>query len=388
MAVVIFAPRKRPDGALAKPIYAFLQKLSENDALPGLHIEPINNCVDARARTGRVNDMWRAVLFKIQPPGDEAHYVFTGVWPHDEAIKLAQTATLKTNPVNGLPELIMATDAGTPGRPPHQARVAPPDNSEREQTPWLLTVNPGITVADLTDELGVPATLAERAIAARDDDEIMALAEQAAAEWQGLALLDLAAGKSVAEVRDTLSIEEPNLAEQASEEERLLAGLRAPAARMQFAWLEDEAELREVIEQGDFTRWRTFLHPEQRRYVERRYNGAFRLTGGAGTGKTVVLLHRARMLARHDPSARVVLTTFTRNLAATLAENLTSLDSSAASRNCAWSTGCAGHRGRRGGRGSPPARCRRRPRPGRRRGSRPGREPRQRANNQHPHDLE
>ena len=70
---------------------------------------------------------------------------------------------------------------------------------------------------------------------------------------------------------------------------------------MQFAWIEDEEELRQVIEGGDFAKWRVFLHPEQRKYVGARTNGPFRLSGGAGTGKTVVLLHRARELSRRDP---------------------------------------------------------------------------------------
>jgi hypothetical protein len=60
----------------------------------------------------------------------------------------------------------------------------------------------------------------------------------------------------------------------------------------------------------DLDAWRTFLHPEQRKYAESNYSGAFRLSGGAGTGKTVVAIHRARRLARENPSARIILTTF------------------------------------------------------------------------------
>jgi superfamily I DNA/RNA helicase len=69
-----------------------------------------------------------------------------------------------------------------------------------------------------------------------------------------------------------------------------------------------------------------FLHPLQRRYVERSFNGPFRLSGGAGTGKTVVLLHRARMLARRTPEARILVTTFTTNLADAVRADLRRLD--------------------------------------------------------------
>jgi hypothetical protein len=55
--------------------------------------------------------------------------------------------------------------------------------------------------------------------------------------------------------------------------------------------------------------------PEQRKYAESNYSGAFRLSGGAGTGKTVVAIHRARRLARENPSARIILTTFNATLA-------------------------------------------------------------------------
>ena len=95
---------------------------------------------------------------------------------------------------------------------------------------------------------------------------------------------------------------------------------------MSFTSTESDDELRRVIEDGGFGAWRVFLHPEQRKYAERSFHGPFRLSGGAGTGKTVVLLHRARMLARHDPGAPVVLTTFTTNLADQLRTDLQRLD--------------------------------------------------------------
>ena len=107
MPIVIYAPRKdgHHDGSIAKQTQNFIRKLFENDTLPGLHIEPIKNSVDPKVRTGRVTHMYRAVLFKLQAAGGPPHYVFTGVWPHDEAIEIASKAVLKTNPVNGLPEL-------------------------------------------------------------------------------------------------------------------------------------------------------------------------------------------------------------------------------------------------------------------------------------------
>ena len=69
----------------------------------------------------------------------------------------------------------------------------------------------------------------------------------------------------------------------------VLASLKRPGAQAEFAFIEGQDELRQVIEAGDFGAWRIFLHPEQRRYVAKTFSGPYRLSGGAGTGKTVVL---------------------------------------------------------------------------------------------------
>ena len=65
-------------------------------------------------------------------------------------------------------------------------------------------------------------------------------------------------------------------------------------------------------------KWTVFLHPEQRQWVERDYAGPARVSGSAGTGKTIVALHRAVYLARSNPDARVLLTTFSDTLASAL----------------------------------------------------------------------
>ena len=69
-------------------------------------------------------------------------------------------------------------------------------------------------------------------------------------------------------------------------------------------------------------KWVVFLHPEQRQWVEREYTGPARVSGSAGTGKTIVALHRAAHLARINPEARVLLTTFSDTLANALLTRL------------------------------------------------------------------
>ena len=321
--IIMSKPASKLEPSLKKKAYAFLEKLGEDDTTPGLHIEPIANSADDKVRTGRVDQFYRAVLFRI-PGKDESAYVFYGIWPHDDAIAVAKKTRLSWNPVNGVTEL--TTVAEPPAASPvssagsAQRAVAPP-----APAPVPLLVSLGLDRKALVDVLGIDESLADRALAALDEDALMTLAD-GAVEWQGLALLDLATGLSVAEVQDKLSLTEQPAAPTQTEEDRLIEGLRHPAAQMSFTWIENNAELRRVIEGGDFGAWRVFLHPEQRKYAKRSYSGPFRLSGGAGTGKTVVLLHRARMLARRDPGSRVLLTTFTTNLADQLRTDLDRLD--------------------------------------------------------------
>ncbi|WP_375430761.1 UvrD-helicase domain-containing protein [uncultured Friedmanniella sp.] len=313
--LVMTKPDKKLDPSLQKLTYAFLEKLTTDDATPGLHIEPITHSSDARVRTGRVNQQYRAVLFKLDG-GTGPLYVFLGVWNHDEAITVAQKSVLSLNPVNGITEVRMVE----PAEPAPTSTPSPP--APVDELPAIL----GYTVAELVGQLGLGARLAESAARAASEDELLDLAA-GAPPWQGLALVDLASGVSLSEVQDKLNLQPqaPELRD-AGEEERLVAGLRHPAARLTFAYIEDDEELRRIIEGGDLDAWRVFLHPEQRGYVDRDTTGPFRLSGGAGTGKTVVLLHRARRLARARPMARILLTTYTTNLARQLGRDLVRLD--------------------------------------------------------------
>ncbi len=334
MPHVIYAPHPKgtPDGSVHQKAMTFMTKLFKDDTTPGLHIEPIQNSQDPRVRTGRVDQFWRAVLFKLTPSDGAPHYVYTGVWPHDDAIEIAKKATLKVNPVNGLSELIISTAPAVEEQSPSRDQPVPPDQTEKveaatAQEPLMARVSPGSTVERLVAEVGLPEDVATALWAATDEDDVLELA-QSTAEWQGLAMVELAAGGSIESVKQSLALDDVSVDPEASEDDQLLAAMRHPVGQSQFAWIETDDELKAVVESEDFAAWRVFLHPEQRRYVEKDFNGPFRLSGGAGTGKTVVLLHRARRLHQDDPQARIVLTTYNRTLADALKRDLRLLDPS------------------------------------------------------------
>ena len=94
-----------------------------------------------------------------------------------------------------------------------------------------------------------------------------------------------------------------------------------PDAQRRFRVMSSAEELQRALD-FPWDKWTVFLHPEQRQWVERDYAGPGRVSGSAGTGKTIVALHRAVFLARKHPEARVLLTTFSETLASALRARL------------------------------------------------------------------
>lgn len=329
--LIMTALANRMDGSIKAKAMTFLQKLAEDDTTPGLHVEKISGSVDPKARTGRVDKFWRAVLFRIDAT-DNRFYVIHGIFPHDDAIAEARRTVLSINPINGLPVIERVEPPSVPVERPGPAPVAVAEPSSAvvpeevrsvpvPVVPFLTRL--GVSRADLVDRLGLSAAVADDALEAAHEDAVLSIAERHEG-WVGLLLVDVAAGEPIEEIARRLDLGKQS--GSGDENQDLIESLGSPAARVQFTFIDNQEELRRVIEAGDFGAWRVFLHPEQRKYVERRYNGPFRLSGGAGTGKTVVVVHRARELYREHPDHRILLTTFTTNLADALADSLRRLD--------------------------------------------------------------
>ena len=97
-----------------------------------------------------------------------------------------------------------------------------------------------------------------------------------------------------------------------------------PDAQRRFRMLTNAEELKQALDYP-WDKWAVFLHPAQAELVERSFSGPTRVSGSAGTGKTIVALHRAVHLARANPAATVLLTTFSKALANSLRVKLASL---------------------------------------------------------------
>lgn len=322
MANIVMANQSKSlrgiDGSILQRVFGFLEKLQADDTGTGLHIEPMKGAADRRVRTGRVDLNHRAVLFRVDPRGGGTTYVYMGTWPHDEANSIAERAVLQVNPVNGILEGIFTETTV----PPEAPQPAPATAAE---TDYGFLSHAGFTLEDLTGRLGIDPVIAEHALTATDDYVLNDVAADIGG-WQADALLDLACGTAIDDIRDKYRFAEAPVDTTADEDDRIMAALDRPASKIQFAYVDDNEELRRVIEGGDFAAWRVFLHPEQRSYTEKNYNGPFRLSGGAGTGKTVVAIHRARNLLRRNPDARIILTTFNKTLAKNVESDLRALE--------------------------------------------------------------
>ena len=301
------------DGSVKAKAWDFLGKLTANADLTGLDLKKPKNPTDPRVRTARVDQQYRAVMFAVgEHP--EPMWLLAAVKNHDEAYELAATIVAGVNPANGAMEItrpvaIQAT-VGEFRRRPVEA-----------EAPRILPFSPDELIG-----LGVNADVAAEAVRLTDEDDILRLAADLPA-WQQQVLLDLATGVALDDVRATYAADGPSPDDPAADDP--VVAVRRAASRMEFVYLDTDDELRRMLE-GDFAAWRTYLHPTQRSIAYReKYNGPFRLAGGAGTGKTVVALHRAAFLAgTHTPTdgtGQVLLCTFTRNLAAHLRVDLRGL---------------------------------------------------------------
>ena len=356
---------------LAGQVASAVNMLRTNPESPGLHVEPIHQSKDARTRSIRVNKQYRLLAFRLNSSGQDL-WLLEGIYDHDDAYRRARTLYLRVNPVSGTTEIrtdedsvregggglsesevraraeeiaaeriaehqqreaeraaAEARDAGAQDAPVTDSNGAPTSApAEHREAPGEPVLD--VKVTELVKVLGLDPELAARAVDA-DESTLLDLAAGAPA-WQGAALLDLATGTSFEHVRAAYHTGAGGGSELGTPSETgdLLDSLRSSGSRSTYRLLEDDTALATILASKDFGKWRVFLHPEQRTYVDVNTRGPYRLTGGAGTGKTVVLVHRAvelwRNAAAEGRQARVVLTTYTRNLAASLEDQVRSLD--------------------------------------------------------------
>lgn len=305
------------EGSVRNRVVSFIMKLQRDPEAAGLDYKIPKLAKTNRVRTARVTDHYRAVLVAAGEDDGKSILYLVAVKNHDAAYDYASKLTLQVNAKTGAAELfdaIALDDAIDKAR-----QTSPTDSGTKPIVPAKVRQK------DL-ERFGVDAAIAEELKKVTDEDSLMSIAG-ALPSSQGNAVLDLAYGKSPDDVWADLVIDDPGEVDV----DDIDAALQRPLSRLSFTTYEgdNEDELRAVLE-GDFAKWRVWLHPLQRKLAQHTgWNGPFRVTGGAGTGKTVTALHRARFLARRldteESSQKVLFTTFTKNLAKAIESQLKQL---------------------------------------------------------------
>lgn len=263
-----------------KAVKASAMDLQMNPSSPGLQFHRIDRSKDANFWSIRVNRDVRIIVHKTA-----ASMMLAYVDHHDDAYAWAERRRIETHPSTGATQIVEVRErveeirAAAPAAPKHKPGVFAKLKAED-----LLSV-------------GVPQDWVADVLAAENEDRFLELAVHLPSE-AGEALLAYAAGER---------LEKPKPAPHADP-------LHHPDALRRFRMIDDVSELQAALD-APWDKWAVYLHPSQKAVAEATYAGPARVVGSAGTGKTVVALHRAVRLAQSSPNARVLLTTFSQPLA-------------------------------------------------------------------------
>ena len=354
-ASILFANDFRVIKGMEKQTMQFIEKLRENPANPSLRVKPLRNAVDRRVRTARVTDQYRAVLFELDG-ADQRHFMLIRIDNHDEANNYAARLRLRHDPSNGAVVIVVEPDpedidaiidkrakelaeaelarkraeelaaaAGEVSKqdPPAESKTETARGVEKPaKAPRDTLAENGIDQQTLATELGISQLSIEATWRAESEDDVLTLLADSP-EREKDAILGLLAGLSIAEVAEEIGLAaEPAAGAAEIDDEEIIQQLK----KRGLAFEPSEKELKAMWEEGTFQQWRVFLHHSQRQAAFGNHKGSARIVGGAGTGKTVVLVHRAKYLLEKYPKSKVLLTTFTRGLANQLKTLMTTLD--------------------------------------------------------------
>lgn len=271
--------------------------LQLNPQSPGLRFHKLDQAKDKNFWSVRVGSDIRMIVHRT-----DGSLLLCYVDHHDKAYEWAERRKLQTHPKTGAAQLVEIRETV-------QEILVP----KYVESPRAAS-KPKLLFAKVSDEdllgYGVPPEWLPD-VKQADEHSLLGIAERLPSE-AAEALLELAVGGKPRPSVVTGGVASPFQHPDAQRRFRVMSNVDELARALEFPW----------------DKWTVFLHPEQRQIVEREYSGPARVSGSAGTGKTIVALHRAVYLARKNPDARVLLTTFSDTLANALRTKLRRLISS------------------------------------------------------------
>ena len=255
-----------------------------NPAAPGFNFESLGRPKDPRFRSFRVNQDLRIIVHQM-PPSLMLCYVDH----HKKAYDWAESRKIEVHPTTGAAQIVEVVETEV---------VRTVIRDEQREPPLFAQHDPDYLLA-----LGIPPEWldAVRQVDQGGFDKLIGRLPEEAMER----LMELAVGNPV-----------PRPVAQAPASPFL-----HPDAQRRFRIVDRHDELRQALE-FPWERWIVFLHPSQRQIVDKNLKGPGAVSGSAGTGKSVVGLHRAASLANRDNKATILLTTFSRTLAVRLSQGL------------------------------------------------------------------
>lgn len=280
--------------------------LQLNPAHPSMSLHKIELSKDKNFWSVRVSSDIRLIVHRTA-----TSFLLCYVDHHDKAYKWAERRKLEVHPTTGAAQWVEIRERVEEIA---ASRTAERDAIEGDSAGLTKRQHPKHKpqlFAGSTDEellsYGVPPEWLSD-VRAADEDSLLILAVHLPAE-AAEALLELAIGGAPKPVAANQPGADPFSHPDAQRRFRVMNGVEELERALDFPW----------------EKWTVFLHPAQRSWVERDYTGPARVSGSAGTGKTIVALHRAVHLARQNEDSRVLLVTFSDTLASALGTKLQNL---------------------------------------------------------------
>ncbi|MBK8039824.1 MAG: UvrD-helicase domain-containing protein [Verrucomicrobiaceae bacterium] len=260
--------------------------LQMNPASPGMSFHKLDKAKDKNFWSVRVNADIRIIVHKTA-----GSLLLCYVNHHDKAYDWAERRKLETHPKTGAAQLVEIRETVQQILVP-QYVAEEPKKAAKPTKPLFAHLS--------KEELlsyGVPPEWLKD-VRGATEDSYLALADHLPSE-AAEALLEIATGGKPRKTEPVEPSTNP---------------FDHPDAQRRFRVMTNVEELERALD-APWEKWTVFLHPEQKQWVARDYSGPARVAGSAGTGKTVVALHRAVHLVRANPDSRVLLTTFSDTLA-------------------------------------------------------------------------
>jgi len=291
-------------------VLGFITKSRANPTASSINYEKIAQFKDQSLRSVRIDQTYRGIVKK---PNTGNVYMLLWVDHHDKAYAWAKNKKCTINPETGSLQVYDVDETQI-----QAAEQATAQQDENRDSLFVSVHNRHLV------KLGIPEELIPLVRAIYSEEDLDQSVTKLPAEAHD-ALTSLAAGFTLDEVLNEYSRSAED--KKTYDTDDFESALDNPDSKSRFYVVEDDIALQEILE-APLEKWRVFLHPSQRKLVERSWNGPFRVLGGAGTGKTVVAIHRAKYLVKNvftEAHDKILFTTFTRNLAADIKENLSKI---------------------------------------------------------------